>query len=139
MGMGMQSTDVRTGTKEYSDLLTGSVGFSCLSKVGLEAEAIASEVFNLFKFFKPTLMKHGFFTIKSMSLSPEQLIEAPGEPDLFLVSVLLTCQVQDRWVLEPKAAAELRRLIIEGLTDKDDGEEIELFKTEISINDQGGT
>lgn len=138
MGMGVQEVNTRTGSKEFTDLIIGSVGFSCLSRVGLEAEQIASEVFNLFKFFRPTLMKHGFFNIRSMSIGPEQLIEAPGEPSLFLVSVLMTCQVQDRWVLEPKTATELKKIIVEALTDKDDGEEIQFFRTEIT-NDQGGT
>lgn len=117
MNRGMQELDMRTQETKNTDLIAGSVGFSCISRVGLEAEQIASDVFNLFKFFRPTLTKFGFFNIRSMNVGPEQLVEAPGEAKLFLVSVLMQCQVQDRWVLEPKSAVELRKVVIEGLTD----------------------
>lgn len=116
LNQGMQSLDRRTGEKQYSDMIVGSVGLSCISRVGLEAEQIASDVFNLFKFFRPTLQKLGFFTIKSMSIGSEQLIDVQGEPKLFLVPVSLTCQVQDSWTLEPEAAARLKRMVIQGLT-----------------------
>lgn len=112
-----QETNFRTGSQTHTDLLNGSIGFGCLSRVGLEAESIASDVFNLFKSFKTTLMKYGFFTVRSMSIGPEQLIEAPGEPTLTMVSVLIQCQVQDRWILEPKTAAELRKVVLSTFSD----------------------
>jgi hypothetical protein len=108
---------------ERTDMLNGSVGFSCISRVGLEADLIASDVFNLFKYFKTTLMKFGYFSVSSLNMGPEQLVEVEGEPKLFLVSVLMQCQVQDRWVLEPKSAAELRKVVLGRLTDTE-GEEL---------------
>lgn len=120
---GMQTAQMRTSTTERTDLLRGSVGFSCISRVGLEAEQLASDVFNLFKYFKTTLMRFGFFTVESVNLGPEQLVEVEGEPKLFLVSVLMQCQVQDRWMLGPKSAAELRKVVLDGLTDRE-GEEL---------------
>jgi hypothetical protein len=95
------------------------VGLSCISRVGLEADQIASDVFNLFKYFRTTLMKFGFFSVKSLSLGSEQLVEVDGEPKLFLVPVMIECQVQDRWVLEPKSAAELRKIVLDELTDEE--------------------
>lgn len=134
MNEGMQELDRRTGVKTSTDLINGGVAFTCLSRVGLEAETIASEVFNLFKFFRRTLKEQGFFNIRSMSLGPEQLVEAPGEPKLFLVSVLLSYQVQDRWVLTPQAATKLRRLVIEGFAKVrgEEGDGDKLFQTEIT-------
>lgn len=111
-------------------MISASVGFTCISRVGLEAEQIASDVFNLFRFFRPTLMKFGYFQIESMSLSPEQLVEVSGEPKLFLVSMLMKCQVQDRWILEPRSAAELRKVVIEGLVDVDN-EDVKLSEVNL--------
>lgn len=111
----MQTMDLRTNTSTNTDFLVGSVSLSCISRVGIEAENIAADVFSLIKYFKPTLMKFGFLNVRSVSVGPEQLISAPGEPDLFLVTVLMQCQVQKNWILEPKAAAELKKVIAEGL------------------------
>lgn len=141
MNQGLQEMNRLTGEKHYTDMITGSVGFSCLSRVGLEAEQIASDVFNLFKFFRPTLQKYGFFTVKSMNIGSEQLIDVQGEPKLFLVPVSLTCQVQDRWVLEPESAAKLKRVVVQGLTKVNGNEEDEEsvdFETEIEAENEGG-
>ncbi len=117
MSAGLQELNFRTGQEKRTDLLSGSVALNCLSRVGLEAEQMGSDVFNLFKSFRSTLTKFGFFTVRSMNLGPEQLIESQGEADLFMVSVLIQCQVQDRWMLEPKSAAELRKVVLETLAD----------------------
>lgn len=118
--LGMQSMNRRVGTSEMTDLLQGSVGFSCISRHGLEADQLASDVFNLFKYFRSTLMKYGFFSVKSLSLGSEQIVEVEGEPKLFLVSVMLECQAQDKWILTPDAAAELKKVVISGLTENEE-------------------
>ncbi len=123
---GLQELNMKTGQEKRTDLMSGSVALNCLSRVGLEAEQMASDVFNLFKSFKTTLTKFGFFTVRSMNIGPEQLIQAQGEADLFMVSVLIQCQVQDRWMLEPKSAAELRKVVLETLVD-----ETEMSKTNL--------
>lgn len=137
MNMGMQESSMRTDKKTMTGLIAGSVGFTCISRVGMEAEAIASDVFNLFKFFQPTLMKYGFFSVKSMSIGPEQIIDAAAEPKLFAVSVLIQCQIQDRWILEPKSATELRRLVVKTLTEVN-GECEEIHETIIEKTDEEG-
>jgi len=116
MNKGMTSLDMRTGATEKTDLINGSLGLACLSRVGLEAEDLASEVFNLFRVFNGTLQKAGFFSIKAMELGTEQMVSAVGEPKLFMVNVSLQCQIQDRWRLSLSDVSELRNLIIEGLT-----------------------
>ena len=142
MNEGMQEMDRITGSRTSTDLINGTVGFSCLSRVGLEAEQIASDVFHLFKFFRPTLRKLGFFTIKSMNIGPEQMVDVQGEPKLFLVSVLMQCQVQDRWILEPKSAAELKRVVVQGLTSVKgqpiDEDEDPFFELDITSENNGG-
>lgn len=141
MNQGLQEVNRRTGEKQYTDMIVASVGFSCLSRVGLEAERLASEVFSLFKFFRPTLQKYGYFTVRSMNIGSEQLIDVQGEPKLFLVPVSLTCQVQDRWLLEPESAAKLKRVVIQGLTKvrgEDESEGTIQFETDIETDNEGG-
>lgn len=106
-----------TGNTTFSDLLTGSVAFSCLSREGTEAEQLAHLVFNSFKFFRPVLQKYGFFTIKSLNIGGESLVVQEGDnDDLYIVPVFVTAQIQDRWTLKDDAGRRLEKIIIEILT-----------------------
>ena len=138
MNMGMQEMDMRSDQKVNTGIIHGSVGLTCISRVGLEAEGIASEVFNLFKFFQPTLMKYGFLTVKSMNIGPEQLVESPAEPKLFAVTVMMQCQIQDRWLLKPKVATELREVVVQTLTEIN-AECVNIQETIIDKQDEGGS
>ena len=60
-GNAVESRHMPTGKHVFSDLITGSVAFSCISREGIEAEQLAHLVFNSFKFFRPVLQKYGFF------------------------------------------------------------------------------
>jgi hypothetical protein len=111
-----ESLKIPTGTQTMNDLLTGSVAFSCMSREGTEAENLAHIVFNSFKFFRPILQKHGFFSIKSMNIGGESLVYQEGDnDDLYLVPVYVTAQIQDRWTLSDEAARKLESIIIERL------------------------
>lgn len=113
-GGAMESRNIQTGNQTFSDLLTGSVAFSCISREGIEAEQIAHVVFNSFKFFRPVLQKYGYFTIKSLSMGGEQLIESEGADDkTTIVPVYITAQIQDRWTLQSNVERTLRKIIIE--------------------------
>lgn len=107
---------MRTGNRTFNDLLIGSVALSCLSREGVEAEQIAHLVFNSFKFFRPVLQKYGFFTIKSLSIGSEALIEQEGSDDrTYIVPIQITAMVQDRWTLEDTAARRLERVILDSM------------------------
>jgi hypothetical protein len=111
-GGAVETRNVKTGKITFNDLLTGSVAFSCFSREGIEAEQIAHLVFNSFKFFRPTLQKYGFFTIKSLNVGAEALVESEGSDDkLVVVPVYVTAQIQDRWSLDEKASRRLERVI----------------------------
>lgn len=116
MGLGgnsMESRSMKSGDYMFNDLLTGSVAFSCISREGIEAENIAHLVFNSFKFFSPILKKYGFFSIKSLNLGAEALIEQEGSDDkTTVVPVYVTAQIQDRWALSDDAARQLRNIIV---------------------------
>jgi len=112
-GGAVESRSIRNGNYIFNDLLTGSVAFSCFSREGIEAEQLGHLVFNSFKFFRPTLQKYGFYTIKSLNIGAEALIEQEGSDDkLTVVPVYITAQIQDRWVLSEKATRKLENVII---------------------------
>lgn len=118
-GSSTESLDMPTGDRVYSDLLNGSISISCISNQGIEAEQIAYLVLNSFKFFTPTLRKRGFFTIKSLNIGGESLVESEGSTDeTYIVPIYVTAQIQERWGLSDTVARKLEKLIIEGLSIK---------------------
>jgi len=116
-GGSVESVSMPTGNITFNDLLTGSIAFSCLSREGPEAEDLAYLVMKSFKFFRPELMKYGFFTIKGMNMGAESLVEQEGTDDkLYLVPVYVTVQVQDRATLSDEAAKNLRKVVVSVLS-----------------------
>jgi len=111
-GNGREGRNLVTGDRTYNDLLVGSVAFSCYSREGIEAENIAYIVFNSFKLYKPILREAGFFTIKSVNLGAEALVESGAEDELYMVPVYVTLQIQDRWKLTDQAARKIKEIII---------------------------
>ena len=116
-GLGsVESRSMTTGGYTFSDLLTGSLALSCISREGIEAEQIGHLVFNSFKFFRPVLQKYGFFSIKSLNIGAETLVEQEGADDrTTVVPVYITALIQDRWIMEDTAARKLRQIIVEHL------------------------
>ena len=83
---------------------------------GVEAEQIAHLVFQSFKQFRPVLQKFGFFSIKSLNIGAETLVEQEGADDrTTIVPVYVSAMIQDRWVLREDAARELKQIIVEHL------------------------
>lgn len=119
LGLGnsaMEGVNMRTGDTTYNDLLVGSVSISCISREGIEAEQIAHLVFNSFKFFTPTLRKRGFFTIRSLNIGGESLVEQEGSSDeMYIVPIYVTAQVQERWTLSKDAVQKLEDILTETL------------------------
>lgn len=112
----IESRELTTGKHIFNELLSGSLALSCISREGIEAENLAHLVFNSFKFFRPVLQKYGFFTIKSLNIGEETLIEQEGADDkTYVVTVYLTALIQDRWTLSETAARKLRQVVIETL------------------------
>lgn len=120
LGLGSNSVEkVNIATREtsYNDLLVGSLSISCIAREGIEAEQIAHLVFNSFKFFNSTLRKQGFFSVKSLNIGAESLVEQEGASDeTYIVPIYVTAQIQERWSLDTNAARALEEIIITGLT-----------------------
>lgn len=112
----VETRNVRTGNYVFNDLLTGSVALSCISREGIEAEQIGHLVFNSFKFFRPVLQKYGFFSIKSLNIGAETIVEQEGSDDrTYVVPIYISALIQDRWALDDTAARRLEKIIIEHL------------------------
>jgi len=117
LGQGaMEGRNMKTGDTWFNDLLVGSAAVSVFSREGIEAEQIAHIVFNSFKFFRPVLQRYGFFSIKSLSMGGESLIEQSGSNDeTYVVPIHISAMIQDRWLLSDKAARTLNDIIIQSL------------------------
>lgn len=114
----VEHREIRTGKYTFSDLLTGSVALSCISREGIEAEQLAHIVFNSFKYFRPILQRYGYFSIKGLNIGGETLVEQEGADDrTTVVPVYITALIQDRWTLDETAARKLERIVIENLFD----------------------
>lgn len=110
----VETREMTTGKTTFNGLLSGSLALSCISREGIEAEQLAHLVFNSFKFFRPVLQQYGFFSIKSLNIGEETLVEQEGADDkTYVVTVYVTATVQDRWTLEETAARQLKQIIIE--------------------------
>ena len=79
--------DIRSGAESYTDLLEGTISFNCISKEGLEAEELASIVFNIITAYKNKLRSAGLHTIGHISISEEQAIKIDSEPNVSAITV----------------------------------------------------
>lgn len=116
---GMVTKNLTHGHEEHTDNLLGSFGISCVSRNGMEAESIASDIMDAFRAFKRELQKAGFFHIRSANMSAQRLVEQAGYQKLFMVNVSVICQVQMRWVLDPTVEIRLRKIVLSALTQGD--------------------
>jgi len=114
VGIGsIERRDMPTGNYTISGLLNGSVALSCISREGIEAEQIGHLVFNSFKMFRPILQKYGLFSIKSLNIGAETLVEQEGADDrTTIVPVYLNAAVQDRWIMDDTDARKIQKIII---------------------------
>lgn len=99
----MQDFDPRTAKFTGSDLIAGTVIFNCFSKEGVEAEQIASDVFDWFRVFRIPLRKSGLFRVESTTMGEEALVKSDSRPDLSIVPVQVEASVQVRWSIQPYA------------------------------------
>lgn len=106
--------NMKTGSYEYTDILTGSLSFSVISREGIEAEQIANTVFSSFKFFRPDLQKFGMFAIQSLSMGSASLIEQEGSDDVtYVVPVNMTASVVDQAINQEIVGRTLKKVVTE--------------------------
>lgn len=111
-GSAVSFRNTKTGSYEYTDLLTGSLSFSVFSREGIEAEQIAHLVFSSFKFFRPDLQKYGFFSIENLNMGGASLIEQEGADDVtYVVPVSMTASVVDKAINEEIVGRTLKKVV----------------------------
>ena len=87
-------TDFSATRREYTDLVSGAVVFNCMSKSGLQAEEIASELFAALVGYKTEIYKHGIHAITSISMGEEQTLRSGSTPAFSVVPVRVSYQAQ---------------------------------------------
>lgn len=106
--------NMKTGSHEYTDLITGSLSFNIFSREGIEAEQLAHLVFSSFKYFRPDLQKYGYFTIQNLSMGGASLIEQEGADDVtYVVPVSMTASVVDKAVNVEIVGRTLKKVVTE--------------------------
>jgi hypothetical protein len=119
----LQSLDMRTDTRTYTDLARGGVILSCFSEAGLEAEDLAGFVLQSFQAFRHVLRKIGrqgimvpnhlgFFKIEATNMGEEALVKSDSRPSLSVVPVAIQAHVQRRWSVTPRSARKLNQVVI---------------------------
>ena len=117
----LQSLDLKTDARTYTDLVRGSVILSCFSRSGLEAEDLAGYLFESFQAFRDVLRKiarrgimvsnHlGFFRIEATNMGEEALVQSDSRPGISVVPVAILAHVQRRWLVKPRRARKLQGL-----------------------------
>lgn len=119
----MQSMDMRTDRRTYTDLVAGSVVLSCFSRSGAEAELIAGYLFESFQALRDVLRKlatrgimrasHlGMFKIDAAQMGEEALVKGGSRPEVSVVPVAIQARVQRRWSVEPQGQQKLRNVAL---------------------------
>jgi len=114
-----QDLDWRTGRETFTDLQRGGVTLSCFSKAGAEAEEIAGFLYESFQMLRSVLRKIGaqgrmvpnhlgFFRIQAVTMGEEALVRSNSAPEMSVVPVAISANVQRRWSVEPKARTLLK-------------------------------
>jgi hypothetical protein len=108
----MQTRDMVSDRRSYTDLINGSVTFSVFARGG-EAEDLAQLVFEWFTqfqdairdrgAFRAPLDRVGLFRVSSVSIGEEALVKSDSAPDLSVVPVMVQAMAQQRWLLIPRA------------------------------------
>jgi hypothetical protein len=107
------SESLQNATTKSSNLIQGSFSISAYSRVDLESERLAAEVFNLFKAFARTFCQGmGFHYVRPQQISPTQLIEQAGYGKLWMTSVSVVYYLSDTWELSLRELVPLEKVIL---------------------------
>jgi len=95
------SYNLRSGSRYYTDLLTTGFRINCFSRNGLEAEFLATLVFQGIQFFSQALReKSHIFDVSSVSIGEESIVKSDSKIDLTVVPVDVAMTIQDKWMVQ---------------------------------------
>jgi hypothetical protein len=118
-----------TATTKSGNLLQGSFSIGAYSRVDLESERLAAEVFNLFKAFARTFCKNlGFQYLRPQQISATGLIEQSGYGKLWMTSVNVVYYLSDVWELQAREMIPLEKVVLNHMFshERDDSPAIEV-------------
>lgn len=106
--------DPATGARRYTDLVSASCSYNCLSSEGVEAQRIAWIAAMATRRLKRSLMKAGFHRVGEeiqvgAESSPGAIVQPDGE-EIIMVSVSVPFFFQDFWTIEPVDKVLLKNL-----------------------------
>ncbi len=80
---------------EYNTFMfSGSIDWHCISRQGLEAEELASNVAVLHQVYKQVLREKGLYDVKSVQVGEETMIEGDVETEMVMVPVSISYEMQ---------------------------------------------
>ncbi len=98
--------DWESGTKRYTDLVSSTMTYNCMSKEGLEAQRIAWIAMMATRRLKRSLMKAGLHRVGeevqvSSESPPGAIISPEADTEIVMVSVTVPFYFQDYWSIGP--------------------------------------
>jgi len=96
------SYDWQKDASTYSDLLASQLRINCFSRNGLEAELLATIVFQCTQFFSHELKKlPGVFDVTSVSIGEEAIVSSDSQIELSVVPVIIGLYLNNTWRVTP--------------------------------------
>jgi hypothetical protein len=108
-----QSTNLNEGPmkKIVSDIASGSVRITAISREDLESEVLANHVLFLIRRFKQLIARSGLLTIQDFSVSATSMVRGQdGGVMGYATAVDISVMAQDRWLLENDTKVLLKKI-----------------------------
>jgi hypothetical protein len=99
--------------QRHATIMSGSVGISCYSREGLEADRLAEICASSIEAFQPIIRKYGFLEIRTSQIGQRAMIKSDARPELFVTPVLLKTSVTSSWRREYVDPVALRKIILQ--------------------------
>lgn len=114
----MKDMNIRKGSRRHSDLISGTMTLNCISRAGLEAERLASQVLYALKFYRRELQRRGLFDMgqeaqMGAESPPGALVGGEVDPHTILVPVYSPFYIQVGWEVTPAKEIPLKGVTVQ--------------------------
>ena len=113
-----ETPEVSQSIEYRTFMMTGQCEWKCISRQGLEAEAIASVVAMLHQAHMQVLMQKGLFAVKSIQIGDESVISGDVETEMVMVPVSINYDLQVHYEYWEDGAV-FKRAFLRGKSTKD--------------------
>lgn len=94
------NSDFFSGSKDYKDILSTDMSINCFSREGLEAEFLASLVFQLLRICRPKIrLLYDLHRVDVLGMSGESIVQADSRQELSSVSVFCRLTWTEEWTV----------------------------------------